>query len=102
MAERGYAPAFTIQTSCDQGDDMNAGFVLPDGTAVSCDFREDPATRQAVRITRWYVYESSTTEDAALAAEILADARLREAFDRAVLAFFDFHWRDIDRPLSTE
>ena len=48
MTERGYDPLHTILATCDQGDDVNATFILPDGGAVSCDFREDSTTRQAV------------------------------------------------------
>lgn len=101
MAERGFAPAHTIQATCDHGDYVNATFVLPDGQSVSCDFRQDASPRWAVGITRWKVFDNTSAEEDeySLGAEILRDARLRDAFDRAVLAFFDFHWRQNDHTL---
>ena len=79
---------------------MNATFILPDGSAVSCDFREDSTTRQAVGITTWETIAPTVEEDEySLAAEILRDSNLRDAFDRAVSAYFDFHLRHDDRPL---
>jgi hypothetical protein len=97
MIERGFDPKSTIQATCDQGDDVNATFVLPDGTVVSCDFRKDPATGQAISVTAWERLKGSAEEDEfSLAAEILRDAQLRDAFDRAVAAYFDFHWRRDD------
>jgi hypothetical protein len=53
MTDRGFDPSDTIQATCDQGDDVHATFILPDSGAVSCDFRKDPTTRQAVGITSW-------------------------------------------------
>ncbi|WP_206026396.1 hypothetical protein [Roseimicrobium sp. ORNL1] len=102
MASRGHDPMSTFLMSCDDGDDLNARFVLPDGSAVSCDFRDDPKTRQAVFFTRWSVMERSDDDEEdeyTLAAEILQDAELKAAFDHAVQAFFEFHWRRMDRPL---
>ena len=89
------------QMTCDQGDDVNTGFVLPDGSEVDCDFRDDPRTRQSVSITRWQVIEHPHEEEneSTLAAEILQDTELKAAFDQAVQSFFDFHWRRFDRPL---
>src|SRR5436189_6231745 len=63
MTEKGFPPLDTIQATCDQGDDVNARFILPDGRAVSCDFREDPATRQAVSITRWEYFPATPAEE---------------------------------------
>jgi len=100
MTERGHDPASTMLATCDQGHDVNVSFILPDGSAVSCDFRKDPTTRQAVSITIWEPIAPTVEEDEySLGAEILRDSRLRDAFDRAVLAYFDFHWRHDDRPL---
>ncbi len=100
MIEKGFGPLDTIQSTCDQGRDVNASFILPDGNAVSGDFREDPTTRQAVGITSWEPIAPAAEEDEyLLGAEILKDPRLRDAFDRAVLAYFDFHWRQHERPL---
>ena len=99
MTERGYDPSSTILATCDQGDDVKATFILPDGHAVSCDFREDSTTRQAVGITNWETLAHTVEDEYSLAAEILSDLRLRDAFDRAVSAYFDFHLRHDDRPL---
>jgi hypothetical protein len=101
MTERGFDPSRSIQATCDQGNNVNAIFILQDGLVVSCDFREDSTTRQAVSITNWEVIPTTSTDEDAysLAAEILTDSGLRDAFDRAVLAYFDFHLRQNDRPL---
>ena len=99
MTERGYDPSYTILATCDQGHDVNASFILPDGSAVSCDFREDSSTRQAIAVTSWETLAHTVEDEYSLAAEILRDLRLRDAFDRAVLAYFDFHLRHDDRPL---
>ncbi len=98
FAARGYDPARVIQVTCDQGDDVHGTFVLADGTAIACDMREDAQTRQAVRFQSWEPMECLPTDgDAeALALQIFQAPHLSAAFDRAVQAFFDFHWRDID------
>jgi hypothetical protein len=98
MAEKGYAPSHTIQATCDHGDYVNATFILPDGQSISCDFREDiTRPHPAVKFTRWKAFDTSAEEDEySLGAEILKDDRMKDAFDRAVLAFFDFHWRQRD------
>ena len=96
MVEMGYDPSVTIGVTCDQGDDINATFVLPDGTAIDCDFREDEISGQAIRITQWHALplEPDSENEFSLAAEILRDPHLKDAFDKAVTAFFEFHWRD--------
>ena len=101
MTERGFAPSDTIQATCDQDRDVNATFILPDGRPVCCDFREDSTTRQAVSVTDWkdLALTPEVEDEYSLAAEILRDSRLKEAFDRAVLAYFDFHLRHDDHPL---
>src|SRR5678809_1513524 len=66
MTERGFEPTDTIQATCDQGDDINANFILPDGTVVSCDFREGPETRQAVSVTSWCILGARSTEELSL------------------------------------
>jgi hypothetical protein len=102
MAERGFAPSPTIQATCDQGGDVDAAFILPDGQSISCDFRKDiTKAHPAVSITRWKVFDDTSAEEDeySLGAEILRDDRMRDAFDRAVLAYFDFHLRQGDRPL---
>jgi len=101
MAGKGYDPMLTIQATCDHGDDVNARFVLFDGTAVECDFREDPKSRQAVSINQWHIFklEPGTEDEFTSGAEILQDPELRDAFDRAVAAYFDFHLRRGDKPL---
>ena len=99
MTDRGFDPARTIQATCDQGADVNATFILPDGRTVSCDFREDRSTRQIVGIGEWKTihYDAEIEDEYSLGAEILKDPRLCEAFDRAVLAYFDFHLRHEQR-----
>jgi len=100
MTERGFDPSYAILATCDQGDDVNATFILPDGGAVSCDVRKDSTTRQAVDVTSWETLAHTVEEDEySLGAEILRDSHLRDAFDRAVSAYFDFHLRHDDRPL---
>jgi hypothetical protein len=98
---RGYDTLSVIQLSCDQGDDVHGDFILPDGMAVSCDLREDPETRQATSFQAWEPIECSISDgdDFALALQILQEPRLKVAFDRAVQAFFDFHWAERDHPL---
>jgi len=101
MATMGYDPRSTVMATCDQGDDVHARFILPDGTAVGCDFRDDRETRQAVSVTRWEVFDdpSAVEDEFTLAAELLQDEALKAAFDQSVEAFFEFHWRRIDKPL---
>lgn len=98
MVEKGFALSHTIQATCDHGDYVNATFILPDGQSISCDFREDiTRPHPAVRVTRWEVFDTSPEENEySMGAEILRDEHMRDAFDRAVLAFFDFHLRQSD------
>lgn len=101
FADRGFPPSSVIQITCDQGDDVHGTFALGDGTLVSCDLREDSQTRQSVAFTSWTPVEGAVTDDDeyGLALQILADGRLRQAFDLAVQSFYDFHWRECDSPL---
>lgn len=101
FAALGFPPSAVIQLTCDQGDDVHGTFALGDGTLISCDLREDPQTRQSVAFTRWDRVEAAATDEDefGLALQILADSRLRQAFDLAVQSFYDFHWRECDRQL---
>lgn len=106
MAARGYDPLATIQLGCDQGDDVCTCFALPDDTMVECDFRTDRLTRQAVSFTSWRELETLSPAEvdtngshASLAMDMIRDGRLLDAFNRAVLAYFDFHLRQNDKPL---
>lgn len=107
LAEHGLAAADMIQTACDQGDDIHATFVTRNGSGISCDFRQDRQSRAMVGVHAWEEFnpEAAAREDAygysdeVLAVEIFRDEHLRDAFDRAVLAYFDFHLRRDDRPL---
>ncbi|MBK1789538.1 hypothetical protein [Persicirhabdus sediminis] len=101
FTERGFPPSTVIQITCDQGDDVNGIFAVGDGTLLDCDLRENPHTRQSVAFTNWEVIEASDTDedDYGLALQILADSRLKHAFDIAVQSFYEFHWRECDRPL---
>ena len=106
LSERGFDPLSTILVFCEQGDDIAADFVLPDGTLVCCNFREDPSTRQAVSITNWNMQqelspgEVDTNADIrTFGSDIARDLHVKDAFDRAVLAYYDFHFRFNDPPL---
>ncbi len=106
MAARGYDPLATIQLGCDQGDDVCTVFALPDDTMVECDFRTDRVTRQAVSFTSWQLLETLSPDEVdtngshkSLAMDIIGDSSLLDAFNRAVLAYFDFHLRQNDKPL---
>ena len=106
MAARGYDPLGTIQLGCDQGDDVHTVFALPDNTMAECDFRTDRVTRQAVSFTRWQPVETLSPDAVdtngsheGLAMDIIRAPRLLDAFNRAVLAYFDFHLRQNDKPL---
>jgi hypothetical protein len=96
-----------IQMACDQGNDIRVTFVVRAGSGISCDFRQDQQSRAMVSVHAWEEFdlEAAAREDAyghadeAPAVEIFRDEQLRHAFDRAVLAYFDFHLRRDDRPL---
>jgi hypothetical protein len=106
MSEKRFDPLSTIQVFCEHGDDIACGFILPDISMVRCDFREDRLTRQAVSITHWEMVDGlapgaiDTTADIwTFGVDVLHDTRLRDAFDRAVMAYYEFHFKIDDRPL---
>lgn len=101
FSEQGFSASDVIQITCDQGNDVHGTFALANGTLVSCDLKEDPQTRQAVAFTSWDQVDGATVneDDDVFALHILENSHLRLAFDAAVQAFYDFHWRDCDRPL---
>lgn len=101
LAARGVTADGAILIACSSGDEIHAEFVLPDGSAVECDFQEDPTFRQAVAIAFWRVLPRrvGADDEFGLAEETVSTPKLRQAFDKAVKAFFDFHWRGIDQPL---
>lgn len=103
FAAKGFNPQMIIMMGCDPGDDVLGYFALPDGSAVSCDMKEDRISRQIVSFSRWepLMCNSNDENDFGLALEIVADNRLTEAFNRAVLAFYDFHLREVDEPLPS-
>jgi hypothetical protein len=101
FAARGFDPSSIIQVTCDQGHNVHGTFVLADGSVISCDFREDPETRQATAFESWKTIACSISDEDShgLALQICGDPRLKAAFDSAVQAFFEFHWRARDRAL---
>jgi hypothetical protein len=107
LAEHGLAASDMIQTACDPGDDIHVTFVVRAGRGIFCDFLQDRQSREMVGVHEWEEFnpEAAANEDAygyadeVLAVAILRDEHLRDAFDRAVLAYFDFHLRRDDRPL---
>lgn len=101
FAARGYDSLSVMQLTCDQGNDVHGYFVLEDGSVVSCDLRKDPETRQAIAFQSWEPVECSVEDggDFSLALQIFRDHRLKTAFDMAVYAFFEFHWKERDEPL---
>ncbi len=102
LAAKGVAAEEVILVACGSGEEIYSEFVLPDGSAVECYFREDPAFRQAVSIAFWRVLprRDEAEDEFSLATETVGTPKLRQAFDKAVKAFFDFHWRGIDQPLA--
>src|SRR5688500_4425324 len=92
MANKGYDPNATILVSHDPGEDFNTTFVLQDGAASCCEFRDDAKAGQAIRISGWEIFdEEPLTDDVyTLASEILQDTKRKDAFNRAV-ANLDFH-----------
>jgi hypothetical protein len=95
MAARGYDPAETYLISHTPGDDYGGAFVLPDRMAVEIEFSEDARTGQAIRINGMAPFEGEGLGDDefALANEIQRNAALRDAFNRAVSAYRDFHFQ---------
>ena len=101
FARRGYDPMAVIQLTCDHGNDVHGYFVLPDGNAISCDMLEDSGSKQVSSFSSWETVECSANDedDFGLALQIISEPQLRDAFDRSVIAFYDFHWRGHDAPL---
>jgi hypothetical protein len=102
LADRGTDPQQIIMLGCDKGDDVSVDLVLPGGKFIRCDFQEDPKTRQKGAIFSWEELEWDPVEDLeeiALAVEVSNSPYLCECFDRAVLAYFDFHYRQTDKEL---
>jgi hypothetical protein len=97
VEELGLDPFACIQTSCDQGNDVEGTLVLPDGRVVVFDMKEDPTTRQLVRISRWE-YVSYGDRHARAAQAVLAGGDTAW-FDQRVREYFEVHWKGRDRPL---
>ncbi|MCR9118732.1 MAG: hypothetical protein NXI22_17490, partial [bacterium] len=97
VARKGFDPMRCLLVGCDQGDDVNVSLVLPDGTLVDADYREDPQTRQASEFTRWRT-DSSTDRDIELCRQIIRGANLAE-LDSQVCRAFHSHFAATDRRL---
>lgn len=97
LQERGYDPRKCLLISCGQGNDVNITLVLPDGTVVNTDYREDRETRQAVRFVDWEVLDYSDRE-IELCREILAKDDTSQ-FDADVRRYFEENLAVADRPL---
>ncbi|MCE9554161.1 MAG: hypothetical protein K8T91_12400 [Planctomycetes bacterium] len=96
LDERGYDPLKCLLISCDQGLDVNITLVLPDGTIIDADYREDSETRQATRFEQWQASEHSDRE-IELCREILASDTSH--FDANVRCYFDERLSANDMPL---
>ncbi|HZN67197.1 MAG TPA: hypothetical protein VFB66_18050 [Tepidisphaeraceae bacterium] len=97
VEQRGIDPMRCLQLSCDQGDDVNGTLVLPDGTVINFDMREDPKTRELVSVSRWEPV-SYQDREVAIAREIVS-APDSSSFDRRVRDYFEKHWMHRDAPL---
>lgn len=97
LEERGIAPLRCLLLSCDQGDDVNGTLLLPDGSLIDFDIREDPKTRELTSVSSWQPIEWENRE-VAVARRILS-ASDPSAFDRRILDYFKEHWMHRDAPL---
>jgi len=94
---RGIDPLRCLWLGCDQGDDVNGTLVLPDGSLIDFDMREDPKTRELISISKW---EPVAWEDREVAvARGVVSAPDRSSFDRRVRDYFEEHWMHRDAPL---
>jgi hypothetical protein len=101
LQQRGIDPMKCFQISCDQGFDVNITLVLPDGTVVNTDYRQDPQTRQATRFEAWEVQDYPPDRMIELCREILSRDDTSE-FDETVRRYFEEHLAAADRPLPPE
>ena len=97
LQQRGLDPMRCLLLSCDQGDDTNGLLMLPDGSMVDFDVRENRATRTHERFSNWTPVDYSGREYE-IAREIVTCSSTA-AFDAEVLAHFNAQWRDRDAPL---
>lgn len=86
-----------IQLACDPGDDVNGTLVIPDGTIVDFDMKEDPNTRELVSISRWEVVNWDDRESD-IARRFIA-VQAASAFDRLVFEHYQSYLKDTDKPL---
>lgn len=96
LGKRGHDPRKCLLISCDQGFDVAITLVLPDGTIIAADFREDPETRQPTRFEKWRTLDYSDRE-IELCRGILA-SNMSE-FETHVRRYFDDHVAATDAPL---
>lgn len=75
--------------------------MLSNNRYVKCDFRENPQSRRLISISSWkeWPLDSEDDDESLFGSEIFATADLKDAFDRAVRAFYDFHFQQDDLPL---
>jgi hypothetical protein len=97
VKELGFDPLACIQTSCDQGDDVEVTLVLPDGRVVVFNMKEDPATRELVRISGWEYISSGDRHVRAAQAILRGEDTAR--FDQRVRGHYDAYWKGRDWPL---
>jgi hypothetical protein len=97
IRERGYDPQRCLLISCDQGNDVSITLVLPNGTVVAADYREDHETRQAARFVDWEVQDYSDRE-LELCREIVSTDDT-SPFDEDVRRYFDETLAAEDLPL---
>ena len=97
LQQRGIDPMRCLLLSCDQGDDTNGLLMLPNGSMVDFDVRENRATRNHERFSNWTPVEYSGREYE-IAREIVTSSST-DAFDAEVLAHFNVEWRNRDAPL---
>ncbi|MDP6721234.1 MAG: hypothetical protein QGF59_21380 [Pirellulaceae bacterium] len=99
LSQRGYDAQHCLLISCDHGSDVAVTLVLPDGTPVAANFREDAETRQATHFEDWETVDYSDSE-IELCRQILASDTAE--FDRRVRAYFDEHLAATDAPLPAK
>ena len=76
---------------------MNGTLLLPDGSLIDFDMREDPKTRELISISKW---EPVAWEDREVAvARGVVSVPDCSSFDRRVRDYFEEHWMHRDVPL---
>jgi len=97
LQSRGYVAKQCLQLSCDQGYDVNITLVLPDGTLVIADYREDPISRQATEFSNWII-EQYCDREIEIARAIVSESDTSQ-FDNEVFEYFKNNLANTDGPL---